>query len=62
MYYVVVVVVVVSEVVEAIDLDRIKLKKAAGIDGVPGEFWKCLGENSLKELIDICQTIYRTRV
>ena len=51
-----------ADILRSETIDRIKLNKAAGIDGVPGEFWKCLGENSLKELTDICQAIYRTGV
>ena len=31
-----------ADILRSETIDRIKLNKAAGIDGVPEEFWKCL--------------------
>ena len=46
-----------SEISEAIK--RLKGNKAVGIDGAPAEFLKCLGENRMKEISEICNLIYK---
>ena len=46
-----------SEVEEAID--RLKGNKAVGVDGIPSEFWKHLGEENRKKLVDICKEMFR---
>jgi len=37
-----------------------KQRKAQGIDGIPAEFLKTLGEKAKEELTEICQQIYET--
>ena len=37
-----------------------KNNKAEGIDNIPAEILRSLGEKALKELIQLCQDIYRT--
>jgi hypothetical protein len=49
-----------SEVTEAIK--EMKNNKAEGIDGIPGEFWKNLGQEGMKVLIDLCRKIYVTGI
>jgi hypothetical protein len=44
-----------SEVTEAIK--ELTTKKAEGIDGIPGEFWKNLGQEGMKVLIDLCRKL-----
>jgi len=39
-------------------LKKLKNKKAEGIDEIPAEFLKQLGEKAMKELYDICCKIY----
>ena len=39
-----------------------KINKAEGIDGIPGEFWKNLGPEGMKVLIDLCRKIYVTGI
>jgi len=39
-------------------LKKLKNKKAEGIDEIPAEFLKQLGEKAMKELYDICYKIY----
>ena len=45
-----------SEIIEAIN--RMKINKAEGIDGIPAEFWKVLEEKGMRELVNLCHTIY----
>lgn len=45
-----------SEIRKAIS--EMKDKKAVGIDAIPSEFLKNLGENSMKELTQLCQVAY----
>ena len=49
-----------SEITEAIK--EMKNNKAEGIDGIPGEFWKNLGQEGMKVLIDLCRKIYVTGI
>jgi len=42
-------------------LKKLKNKKAEGIDEIPAEFLKLLGEPAMKELYDICCKIYEER-
>ena len=46
-----------SEISEAIK--RLKGNKAVGIDGAPAEFLKCLKENGMKKISEICNLIYK---
>jgi Reverse transcriptase (RNA-dependent DNA polymerase) len=41
-------------------IKEMKLRKAEGIDGIPAEFLKALGDKAKEELIEICQQIYET--
>jgi hypothetical protein len=41
-------------------LKEMKLGKAEGIDCIPAEFLKTLGEKAKEELVEICQQIYET--
>ena len=36
--------------------------KAEGFDGIPREFWKNLGQEGMKVLIDLCRQIYVTGI
>lgn len=47
-----------EEVIDA--LRDISNNKAEGIDNIPAEFLKTLGEKATQELVEICQTIYNT--
>ena len=49
-----------SEITAAIK--EMKNNKAEGIDGIPGEFWKNLGQEGMKVLIDLCRNIYVTGI
>ena len=49
-----------SEITAAIQ--EMKINKAEGIDGIPGEFWKNLGQEGMKVLIDLCRKIYATGI
>ena len=35
-----------------------KVNKAVGVDEIPAEFWKALGDKGLEELVGLCQDIY----
>src|SRR5215471_2947226 len=37
-------------------IKNMKDNKAAGVDGIPAEFWKALGDKGTKELVGLCQT------
>ena len=50
----------VSEITAAIQ--EMKINKAEGIDGIPGEFWKNLGQEGMKVLVDLCRKIYVTGI
>ena len=39
-----------------------KKNKAVGVDNIPAEFWKVLGESGMKELIGLCKEIYEQGV
>ena len=41
-------------------LKELKLGKAEGIDCIPAEFLKTLGEKAKEELIELCQQVYET--
>ena len=41
-----------SEITAAIQ--EMKINKAEGIDGIPREFWKYLGQEGMKVLLDLC--------
>ena len=41
-------------------IKEMKLRKAEGIDCIPGEFLKTLGEKAKEELVELCQQIYET--
>ena len=45
-----------SEIDEAIN--TMKVNKAEGVDGIPADFWKVLGEKGMRELVKLCHTIY----
>jgi len=45
-----------EEIEEAIK--SLKDNKAAGVDGIPAEFLKALGEKAMKELVELCQSMY----
>ena len=49
-----------SEITSAIK--EIKNKKAVGVDNIPAEFWKVLGEKGLKELTKLLQEMYEKGV
>ena len=49
-----------SEIVSAIG--EMKKNKAVGVDNIPAEFWKVLGESGMKELIGLCKEIYEQGV
>ena len=49
-----------SEIVSAIG--EMKKNKAVGVDNIPAEFWKVLGERGMKELIDLCKEMYEQGV
>lgn len=39
-------------------VQQIKENKAVGIDEIPAEFWKILGERGMEELVGLCQEMY----
>lgn len=41
---------------------EMKNKKAEGVDGIPAEFWKVLGEKAMKEIIVLCKSMYEQGV
>jgi exonuclease III len=45
-----------SEIMTAIK--EMKKNKAVGVDGIPAEFLKSLGENATQELIELCMEMY----
>jgi len=49
-----------SEVRHAIE--EMKNGKAVGVDNIPAEFLKNLGEKGMREMIDICQGMYEEGV
>ena len=49
-----------SEILSAIG--EMKKNKAVGVDNIPAEFWKVLGESGMKELIGLCKEIYEQAV
>src|SRR5580692_1678316 len=46
-----------SEIMEAVK--EMKRNKAVGVDGIPGEFLKALGEKGMKELVQMCKKCTR---
>src|SRR5580698_3894951 len=49
-----------SEIMEAVN--EMKQNKAVGVDGIPGEFLKALGEKGMKELVQMCKKMYQEGV
>src|SRR5580698_3327746 len=49
-----------SEIMEAVK--EMKRNKAVGVDGIPGEFLKALGEKGMKELVQMCKKMYEEGV
>jgi len=49
-----------SEIMEAVK--EMKRNKAVGVDGIPGEFLKALGEKGMKELVEMCKKMYEEGV
>ena len=47
-----------DEIVNAIK--EMKVKKSEGIDEIPAEFIKSLGEKATERLVEICQTVYES--
>ena len=45
-----------SEIIAAIQ--GMKINKAEGVDGIPGEFLKNLGQEGIKVLTDLCRKTY----
>src|SRR5580658_4821605 len=41
---------------------EMKRNKAVGVDGIPGEFLKALGEKGTKELVEMCKKMYEEGV
>ena len=39
-------------------IQAMKKKKAEGIDGIPAELWKSLGEHGVKKLVQLCRKMY----
>ena len=48
------------EIIAAIQ--EMKINKAEGIDGIPGEFLKNLGQEGMNVPIDLCRKIYVTGI
>jgi len=46
-----------SEILAAIK--EMKNKKAVGVDEIPAEFWKVLGEKGTRELVSLCKEMYQ---
>jgi len=38
---------------------KLKVKKAAGVDGIPMEAWKYAGSEVVKELVDLIKTVWK---
>ena len=49
-----------SEILSAVA--GMKKNKAEGLDGIPAEFWKSLGKRATRELVELCQQMYRQGV
>ena len=49
-----------SEIMAAIR--EMKKNKAVGVDNIPAEFWKVLGERGMKELVELCIDMYEQGV
>ena len=45
-----------SEIIDA--LQQMKKNKAVGVDGIPAEFWKALGNKATKEIVELCKSMY----
>jgi hypothetical protein len=45
-----------SEIMAAIQ--EMRKNKAEGVDGIPSEFWKVLGEKGMAELVGLCRDMY----
>ena len=45
-----------SEIKAAIN--EMKNNKAEGVDGIPAEFWKVLGDKAMRELVKLCKDMY----
>lgn len=45
-----------SEILNAVK--EMKRNKAEGVDGIPGEFWKVVGERGMKELVGLSRDMY----
>lgn len=45
-----------SEVWQAVK--QMKENKAVGVDGIPAEFWKTMGDRGMEELVGLCQEMY----
>ena len=43
-------------------IEEIKCNKAVGVDDIPIEFWKSLGELSMRELSGLCKQIYESGI
>src|SRR5580692_4613290 len=49
-----------SKIMEVVK--EMKRNKAVGVDGIPGEFLKALGEKGMKELVEMCKKMYKEGV
>lgn len=49
-----------SEILAAIK--EMKNKKAVGVDEIPAEFWKVIGEKGIRELVSLCKEMYQKGV
>ncbi len=49
-----------SEIMTAIT--EMKGNKAVGVDNIPAEFWKVLGEKGIQELVELCKQMYEQGV
>ena len=45
------------EITEAIQ--QMKKNKAVGVDGIPAEFWKALGNKATAEIVELCKSMYK---
>ena len=41
---------------------EMKTNKAVGVDIIPAEFWKVLGEIGMKDLVGLCKDMYEEGV
>jgi len=48
-----------KEMKKAINIKKLKIKKVAGIDGIPMEVWKYASEGLKKRLWDLLRMIWR---